>query len=183
MKLFLKLWLYCYISPPSFYGILQVQLFYKLSMTAENTTDLAKCKEYYEKLSGNFIFLSKARRQNNRKRIINRMLAAKTILHFERNTNGRLATGTVMAVAVIKCDCYRVIYLCPSRDRSCTTHCTTSKWSKDTDLHLNFRKIKCSYNWEVAISVNNYDLPHESHWNSVKFYKHTSALNVYKLTS
>lgn len=110
-----------FLSP--FYGTLQVQLFYKLSMTAENTTDLANCNEYYEKVSGNFIFLSKTRRQSNRKRIINRMLAAKTILHFERNTNGRLATGTIMAVAVIKCDCYRVIYLCPSRDRSCTTYC------------------------------------------------------------
>lgn len=150
-------------------------------MTVENTTDLRKCNEHYEKLSGNFLFLSKARRQNNRKRIINRMLAAKTILHFERYTNARLATGTIMAVSVIKCDCYRVIYLCPSRDRSCTTYCTASKWSKDTDLQLNFRKRKCSYNWGVAISVNNYYLPHESHWNSAKFCKHTSALNVYKL--
>lgn len=150
-------------------------------MTVENTTDLRKCNEHYEKLSGNFLFLSKARRQNNRKRIINRMLAAKTILHFERYTNARLATGTIMAVSGIKCDCYRVIYLCPSRDRSCTTYCTASKWSKDTDLQLNFRKRKCSYNWGVAISVNNYYLPHESHWNSAKFCKHTSALNVYKL--
>lgn len=61
------------------------------------------------------------------KRVINRMLAAKKILHFERYTNGRLATGTIMVVSVIKRDCCRVIYLCPSRDRSCTTYNTTSK--------------------------------------------------------
>lgn len=110
-------------------------------MTVENTTDLARCNEYYEKLSGNFIFLSKDRRQKNRKPVINRMLAAKTILHFERYTNGRLATRTIMVVSVIKCDCYGVIYLCPSRDRSCTTYCTAFKWSKDTDLQLYFRKV------------------------------------------
>lgn len=55
------------------------------------------------------------------------MLAAKTILHFERYTNGKLATGTITVVSVIKCDCYRVIYLCPSRDRNCTTYCAASK--------------------------------------------------------
>lgn len=109
-------------------------------MTVENITDPAKHNEYYEKLSGNFIFLSKDRRQKNRKRVINRMLAAKKILHFERYTNGRLATGTIMVVSVIKRDCCRVIYLCPSRDRSCITYNTTSKWSKDTDLQLYFRK-------------------------------------------
>lgn len=96
-------------------------------MTVENITDPAKHNEYYEKLSGNFIFLSKDRRQKNRKRVINRMLAAKKILHFERYTNGRLATGTIMVVSVIKRDCCRVIYLCPSRDRSCITYNTTSK--------------------------------------------------------
>lgn len=105
----------------------------------ENTTDLAKCNEYYEKLSRNFIFLSNDRRQKNRKGVINRMLAAKTILHFESYANRRLATGTIMVVSLIKWDCYRVIYLCPSRDRRCTIYCTTSKWSKDTDLQLHFR--------------------------------------------
>ena len=78
--------------------------------------------------------------EDSRKRVINRTLNAKTILQFERYTNGRLATGTIMVVSVIKCDCYRVIYLCSSRDRSSTTYCTTSKWSEDTDLLLYFRK-------------------------------------------
>lgn len=67
------------------------------------------------------------------------MLAAKTILHFESYANGRLATGIIMVVSLIKWDCYGVIYLCPSRDRRCTIYCTTSKWSKDTDLQLYFR--------------------------------------------